>query len=684
MHFNLRQHFLIGSLVGVLLFFLGGIWYFEEKLQSDKEQFANHAVIIADEIWAVDRIGVETYLELTASIDSFSKLSVIEPTGRVFAEIKGASPSSFEDFLLKIKLIRVHSLSKDVFYKEKNIATLYGDKYVNLFLPFFTLFVTILLSCVIAIFLRYLFATRQFLQRLVVERTEKLRESENRFEDLVNLLPEMVWETDLLGRITYINMIGFKTFGVTQEDNKVFYDLLTEQSRSKAKQSFQDIVEGKKQSLQDYYAYSLDGSRFPLLLRCSLRYHGGKVVGVRMLGVDISERKKLEEQLQRDRRMKALGLMAGGVAHDLNNILSGVVGYPDLLLKQLDKNSNSRGTIESIKKSGERAAEVVSDLLTVVRGGVVRKEKTDINMLVQDYFQSNEFHKLQKNNPHVAYDLHLDDDVSCLNCSSMHLRKALMNLVINGTEAIVGNGRVSIITDVIKTNEKIECHHGALEPGKYVVVAVKDSGLGIPSKDLNYIFEPFYSKKIMGKSGTGLGMALVWNAVMDHGGAIQIKSNVKGTLFKMYFPVGDEGADVAEQADNIHVQQGEEYKQYMGNGEKILVVDDEPQQLDLAQQMLTLLGYNVACVDSGEKAVIHTQTTDVDFIVLDMIMHTGMNGRETFEKIVKEKPDQKAIIVSGYAESKDVDTSLKLGVADILNKPYTLEQLGKVVHAVLQ
>lgn len=683
MHFSFRQHFLLGGLVGVVLFLLLGSWYVDRRLKLDHEQFANHAVVIADEIWAVDRVGVETYLELAAHTNSFNKLCVREPGGRIFAEVDGLPLNSFEIFLVQIKLIRTHSLSKEIFYKGDTIATLHGDKYVHLLLPFFSILVTILLFGVIAVFLRYLFATRRFLQRLVVERTEKLKESENRFEDLVNLLPEMVWETDLDGKITYINKVGYKTFGVTQADKKVFYNLLTEKSRSKAKQKFKETVQGQEPGLQEYYAYALDGRRFPLLLRCSLRYYHSKVVGVRMLGVDISERIKLEEQLHRDRRMKALGLMAGGVAHDLNNILSGVVGYPDILLRQLDKDSQIRGTIKSIKKSGEQAAEVVSDLLTVVRGGVVKKEHTDINALVRDYFESNEFAKLKKNNPHISYDLHLDDKVSLLGCSSMHIRKALMNLVINGTEAVVDQGSVSVITELKEIKSQLECHSGLLEPGKYVVIAVKDTGLGIAQKDLNSIFEPFYSKKVMGKSGTGLGMALVWNAVMDHGGGIQLNSDPNGTLLEMYFPIGNEEASDSLDAKLAKAPPGEEYKHYMGNGEKILVVDDEAQQRDLAEQMLTMLGYNVTCVNSGEKAVAHVKESDVDFVVLDMIMPSGMNGRETYEEILKNKPNQKAIIVSGYADSKDIAKSLKLGVADILTKPYTFEQLGKTVYAVL-
>ena len=684
MHFSFRQHFLFSGLVGVVLFFLLGSWYVDQRIELDHEQFVNHAMMIADEIWAVDRVGVETYLKLAANVDSFKELSVREPGGRLFAQVDGPQLTAFDNFLLQIKLISTHSLSKEIFYRGDNIAILHGDKYVHLFQPLFSIFVTILLLGVIIIFLRYLYAIRRFLQQLVVERTEKLKESESRFEDLVNLLPEMVWETDYNGRITYMNMAGCRTFGVTQADKKIFYDLFTEKSRSKAKQRFRETLEGREPGLHEYYAYTVGGSRFPLLLRCSLCYHHSKIVGVRMLGVDISERIKLEEQLNRDRRMKALGLMAGGVAHDLNNILSGVVGYPDILLRQLEKDSKIRGTIKSIKKSGEQAAEVVSDLLTVVRGGVVKKEHTDINGLVGDYFVSNEFVELKKNNPHIDYELHLGAEVSQLDCSSMHIRKALMNLVINGTEAVVDSGQLFIITEVKKIRRQVECHSGVLAPGKYIVVAVRDTGLGIAPKDLNSIFEPFYSKKVMGKSGTGLGMALVWNAVMDHGGGIQVKSDPSGTLLEMYFPVEGDDPDGSTQTEVINTLPSEDYKQYMGNGEKILVVDDEPQQRDLAEKMLSILGYTVTSVDSGENAVVHVKKSDVDFVVLDMIMPSGMNGRETFEEILKNKPNQKAIIVSGYAESKDIATSLKLGVADILTKPYTLEQLGKVVHAVLR
>ncbi len=247
-----------------------------------------------------------------------------------------------------------------------------------------------------------------------------------------------------------------------------------------------------------------------------------------------------------------------------------------------------------------------------------------------------------------------------------------MNLVTNAAEAISDNGTVTISTcnQDFDSTEVTE-----LNEGVYVVVSVHDTGPGIAKKDLDHIFDPFYTKKVMGKSGTGLGLTVVWNTMEDHDGKVLVDSSENGTCFQLFFPVSRQQETVLASSEDIVTRSS-------GN-EQILVVDDEDFLRDIASQMLGNLGYNVHVVPSGEKALEFIKDKKVDLIVLDMLMGPGMNGRETYEEILKLYPSQKAIIVSGFSKSDDVKATLQLGAGGFIKKPYSVVQLGQVVGEVL-
>ena len=212
--------------------------------------------------------------------------------------------------------------------------------------------------------------------------------------------------------------------------------------------------------------------------------------------------------------------------------------------------------------------------------------------------------------------------------------------------------------------------------GEYVLLSVSDDGSGISPGDLDRIFEPFYTKKVMGRSGTGLGLAVVWNSMQDHDGYINVKSNEKGTVFELYFPTTRE--QVADENEQVSLET------CLGNGEKILVVDDEERQRDIANGILTRLGYTVEAVSSGEEAIKYVKKRPVDLILLDMVMPKGINGRETYEEIIKIHPGQKAIIASGYAKTKEVDLAQELGAGKYIKKPYALAKVGVAVKEELE
>jgi len=404
----------------------------------------------------------------------------------------------------------------------------------------------------------------------------------------------------------------------------------------------------------------------------------GKVIQMVEYGIDITEQKRaeeekrgLEEKISRLRKMDAMGMMAGGIAHDLNNILSGIVAYPDMLLSELPPDSDMREPLETIGESGKRAAAVVADLLTIARGVACLKETKNLNDLVNTYLRSAEHINLRKKYPGVRVETSLDPALMNMPCSSVHIQKILMNLVLNATEAIADVGEIRIDTANCYLDKQISGWDG-VGPGEYVSLVISDSGVGISKEDIERIFEPFYTKRIRGRTGTGLGLAVVWNTILDHDGSIVVTSGVEGTRFELLFP--------ASRAEVFGVSEDISISKLKGAGQTVLVIDDDNIQRAVAQGLLKTLGYQVYAVCSGEKAVEFLQTRPVDLLLLDMIMEPGIDGLETFRQIRAICPDQKALIASGFSESERVRAMQDLGAGAFLKKPYTLLALGMSVR----
>lgn len=386
---------------------------------------------------------------------------------------------------------------------------------------------------------------------------------------------------------------------------------------------------------------------------------------------EMEERKEMQDQLARAQRMEAVGTLAAGVAHDLNNILSGIVSYPDLLLTKLPSDSSLKKPLITIQNSGQKAAAIVQDMLTLARRGVTISEVVNLHGIVEDYLKSPEYEKLIAHHPEVRVSRRFSSNLMNITGSPVHLGKTIMNLVANAAEAIEIDGTIAISL----CNKYIDTPirgYDDVQQGDYVLLEIYDTGHGIAVEDLERIFEPFYTKKKMGRSGTGLGMAVVWGTVKDHQGYINVESQEgKGTTFSLYFP-----ATRREHKSQKPVQ----LKDYMGAGQSILVVDDIKEQREIASDILQSLEYTVITVDSGEAAIEHLKKHHADLLLLDMIMDSGLDGLETYERVVAQKGIQPAIIASGYSESERVKKAQALGAGAYLRKPYTIENLAKTVY----
>ncbi|MBN2227673.1 MAG: response regulator [candidate division Zixibacteria bacterium] len=386
------------------------------------------------------------------------------------------------------------------------------------------------------------------------------------------------------------------------------------------------------------------------------------------------QRRDLQERLERAERMEALGILAGGVAHDLNNTLGPIVGYTELLLRQLDKDDKVAKRIEKIGKSAQDAADVIQDLLTLARRGRYEMVPTDLNRVVGDYLESPAFLALSESRPDIKVDVDLDESISLLMGSSAHLLKVVMNLVVNAYDAMNDGGALTITTSMRYLEQLSNGYTPENAPGEFLMLSVIDTGKGIAAEDLAKIFEPYYSKKKMGgSSGSGLGLSVVYGIVKDHKGFYDIVSNPgTGTEFQLYFPITTVGIHATDPGKII-----------LEGKESILVVDDSEGQRDVAMEILESLGYNVKTVASGEAAVECLKNNTVDLVLLDMIMDPGIDGLDTYREIIRLHPGQKAVIASGYSATDRVEEMQRLGAGQYIKKPYTMQVLGKAIREEL-
>lgn len=405
-----------------------------------------------------------------------------------------------------------------------------------------------------------------------------------------------------------------------------------------------------------------------------------QIAGIVGIARDVTERFKAEQEyrqvllkLEKAQRMESLGVLAGGVAHDLNNVLGPLVAYPELILLKLPADSPLRDKIEAMGRSASQAASIIQDLLTLARRGRYDMAPLQINDIIRTYVNSPNFLDLRRRHPEIQLHLNLDASLPIIRGSAAHLSNVFMNIVVNAFDAMQEGGTLQIRSRSAFV-DRLASGFTEVVHGDYIIVTVSDTGVGIAKDDLTRIFEPYYSKKLMSKSsGTGLGLSIVYGIVKDHNGYYDIESAVgTGTDFSLLFPaVGCQ--ETRTDLPGIQI---------LGR-ESILVVDDNDDQRLLAVNILEGLGYNVTSVPNGCEAVNFLLSRSVDLVVIDMIMENDFDGLDTFRRIREIHPRQKAVIVSGFAATDRVEEMQRLGAGDYVKKPYTQQELGKAVRQAL-
>ena len=383
---------------------------------------------------------------------------------------------------------------------------------------------------------------------------------------------------------------------------------------------------------------------------------------------DITVQKRLEEQLLHAQKMEAIGTLAGGVAHDFNNLLMGIIGYTSLMLMKTDKTHPFHEKLKIIERQVESGAELTKQLLGFARGGKYEVKPINVNDLI--IRTSDIFGRTKKE---ITIHKKLQEDLHTIEGDSGQVEQVLFNLYVNGWQAMPSGGNLYLETRNVMLNEQ-QCRAYNTKPGPYIKISVSDTGVGMDAETQKRIFEPFFTTKGVGK-GTGLGLASAYGIIKNHGGIINVYSEKGyGTTFTIYLPPSEARAAEAKPAEGG----------LLTGHETILIVDDEPINIEAVTELLEALGYKVLTAQSGRKAIelYKKHPGKIQLVILDMIM-PGMNGKETLRKLMEMDKNVRVLLASGYSIDGEAKTILDLGCKGFIQKPFRAEELSRKIRDVL-
>jgi PAS domain S-box-containing protein len=510
----------------------------------------------------------------------------------------------------------------------------------------------------------------------------KAREAQAYLASIVEYSDQAIVGHDMKGQVTSWNRAAEKLFGYKADEilGKHISLLMPPELRDEGAAFVERAREGTVIDELDTLRRRKDGALVEVRVTLSpLRDAAGEVVGVVGMASDLRERKRAEdvvtrlrEQLQHAQRVEAIGRLAGGIAHDFNNALSVVLTYATLVLQDLPEGEPARADILEIQRAGQRAARLTQQLLAFSRQQVLQPKVLDLNETLsgmRDMLQ-------RLLGEDVELSLLAATDLGRVNVDPGQVEQIIMNLAVNARDAMPHGGKLTIETSNVELDAEYAAAHLGATPGRYVMLAVCDTGSGMDADTRSRIFEPFFTTKELGK-GTGLGLSTVLGIVQQSGGSISVYSEVGvGTTFKVYLPRTDRDVEVTPSqlpptADG-------------GGGETILLVEDEQQVREVASLILRRGGYKVLLAENGEQglAVAEEHGRGIDLLITDVVM-PRMNGRQLVERLTPRWPDLKVLFMSGYTDDAIVHHGVLEEGVNFLQKPITPDALLKRVHEVL-
>ena len=503
-----------------------------------------------------------------------------------------------------------------------------------------------------------------------------LRESEERYRDLFDNASDLVCMAAPDGSLLYVNQAWKHGIGYGEEEigRMRLLDVIHPENRAHYTEVLEGVLKGDRLDHVELVFVPKKGAPMTVEGNLSCTFKDGQPSVIRGIYRDVTERKRVEEHLRRAERMQAAGKLAGGVAHEVNNMMTGVIGFSEFLLRSLEEGDDRRADVEEIIKAGTRAADVTRQLLAFTRQQFLQPQVLQVNDVV------NEMEKLLRRSlgeGHVLT-LNLSPDAGQLRADRGQLEQVLINLVINARDALTGHGRVTVETAPALWDEVYAQRHGGVDLplGRYVMLAVSDTGCGMDADVQARIFEPFFTTKPIGQ-GTGLGLSTVYGIVKQSGGYVWVYSEPgEGSVFKIYLPAAP---------PSIPGELRPESRQMPTDGsETILVIEDEDIVRNLACRGLKDHGYTVIEARNGIQALRHIRQHPgtIDLVITDVVM-PEMGGRELAQQLVRYEPDLPVLFMSGYTGDDVVHRGLLDPEAPFQQKPFTPAGLATKVRMML-
>jgi len=498
---------------------------------------------------------------------------------------------------------------------------------------------------------------------------EALRESEERFRAVFETAHDAIYIKDHDLKYVAVNPSMAKLFDIprTQFVGMRYEDVFGQKNAGHNREVETRVLNGEI-VIEESIRTIADREHIFHVVIVPLRINGGEIVGLCGIAREITETRRLQETAERAARLETAGTIAGQVAHDFNNLLGPLMAYPDIIRGALSPGSEAHQLLDDMEHAAEQMADINQQLLTLGRRGYYTRESFSLNEIVRQVVD-----RMPPPRKNLSVAAELAGDLKLIIGGPAQVYRVVSNLVANAYDAMKHGGRLTIRTENVYLDAGAG-KHTFIPGGEYVGLIVSDTGSGIPDDILPNIFDPFFTtRKTAKKRGSGLGLSVVHSVIEDHGGYIDVDSTPgAGTTFRVYLPVTDE--EIENAAD----------EEIMGGNERILVVDDDHTQLDVVKTMLGKLGYTVHCAKSGEKALEILSRQEFDLLLLDMVMPSGINGTETYRRALELRPGQSAIMMSGFAETKQVAKALKLGAGMFIRKPFSLTMLANAIRKELE
>ncbi|GAB4379461.1 MAG: hypothetical protein Kow0042_28890 [Calditrichia bacterium] len=490
---------------------------------------------------------------------------------------------------------------------------------------------------------------------------------------LIEILQDGVCITKVDGEIIYLNRAGYSLLGIENNHDLSeinFFDACVQETMKidylKQHLNLQGKVQNYEMQLQ-----KLTGSVLDVIITSNVIVDfSQQTIGFLFLIKDMTELKKIQQQLLQSQKLESVGLMASGIAHDFNNILSAIIPNAELIRLSSKKTDANYKRAEIIEKSAHRASDIAQRLLTFTRHeDHAFSEAVNLNQIVKDSLELLE-HGVPKK---IKIQTSLEETLYLINGDSSQLQQIIMNLVINAIDAMPEGGEIHLTTENYQITSFYQV--GSLDPGQYVRLTVKDTGVGIPLENIPKIFDPFFTTKDMGK-GTGLGLSVVYGIVKSLHGHIDVSSQPgRGTRFDLYFPAS---------AAPIKKETTPEEKSLQPDELTILIVDDEDYVLNILADILDYLGYKVVKHNTGQSAIdyFRVHKDEIHYAIVDLKM-PRMDGRTTSAKLREIKPDVRIIFTSGFDDGPMGEEDMA-GVVGFLKKPYSINQLSKSLTEIIK